>query len=130
MTCQVAGEEPSTTTVTIARGERLTPEWTSGSCAPQVAPNEPPNASFTSAPSKPRTGQPVTFTSTSTDPENAIALQEWDLDDDGQFDDAAGATVLWTFAAAGPRDVSLRVTDGGGATDVVTRRLQVRGARG
>jgi hypothetical protein len=130
MTCQVADEEPSTTTITIARGERLTPEWTDGSCAADEAPNEPPVASFTSTPSKPRTGQPVTFTSTSTDPENAIALQEWDLDDDGQFDDAEGATILWTFSAAGPRDVSLRVTDGGGATDVVTRRLQVRGARG
>jgi hypothetical protein len=129
MTCQVAGEEPSTTTVSVARGERLTPEWTSGSCAPKDEPNEPPVASFSYAPSKPRTGQPVTFTSTSADPENAIALHEWDLDDDGEFDDASGATVLWNFAAAGPRDVSLRVTDGGGATDVVTRRLLVRGGR-
>ena len=129
MTCQVAGEEASTTTFAVARGARFTPEWTDGSCAPEVAPNEPPVASFTYSPSKPRTGQAVTFTSTSTDPENAIALYEWDLDDDGAFDDATGATVAWTFAAAGPRDASLRVTDGGGATDVVTRRLQVRGAR-
>ena len=130
MTCEVDGEEPSTTTVTVARGQRVTPEFTSGACAPKVEePNNPPVASFGFSPSKPKAGQPVTFTSTSRDPDGNLELQEWDLDGDGQFDDATGALVTHAFATGGTRDVSLRVTDAAGATDATTRRVQVRGAR-
>ena len=43
---------------------------------------------FTWSPQEPLTGQPVTFTSTSAaGTGNAITAQQWDLDDDGKFDD-------------------------------------------
>jgi hypothetical protein len=59
-----------------------------------------------------------------------IVLYEWDLDDDGQFDDAFGAapTVAWADLADLPHPnrvipVALRVTDGLGATNVVATAL-------
>ena len=55
-------------------------------------------------------------------------LYEWDLDNDGQFDDATG--IKPTFSAAGldgpdTLNVSLRVTDNDGLTDVATSIVNV-----
>lgn len=87
--------------------------------------NQPPSASFTVSPGSPRAGDRVTLSSTSTDPEGAIARQEWDLDADGQFDDASGATATWVFPSAGTYRVSLRVTDDAGASADASRTLTV-----
>jgi hypothetical protein len=77
-----------------------------------------PTASFTSNPRSPLTHQPVSFTSTAeTDSEEAIVRQEWDLDDDGRFDDASGPSATFTFVRPGPRGVALRVVDSGGNAD-------------
>src|SRR3954463_6678300 len=64
----------------------------------------PPVAAFTFTPDSPLTGGAVTFTSQSADPDGGtLALQQsWDLDGDGQYDDATGRTATATFPAGAP----------------------------
>lgn len=54
--------------------------------------------------------------SSSTDPDSDIARYDWDLDNDGDFDDADSAITDWTPTGTGRRTVRLRVTDQWGAT--------------
>ncbi len=82
--------------------------------------NLPPTATFVFTPSAPVTGGRVDFTSVSTDPDGPIKGQTWDLDGDGQYDDAAGATAAVTYKLAGTKTVGLRVTDAQGRTDTKT----------
>ena len=77
--------------------------------------NRPPAAAFTFSPASPLSDDVVTFTSTSTDPEGPIASQAWDLDGDGEFDDAATPAATRPFAAPGTYSVGLRVVDADGA---------------
>jgi PKD repeat protein len=77
-----------------------------------------PAASFSFAPQAPLTGDLVTFTSSSTPSQGTIKELDWDLDGDGQFDDAQGETVTWTFDQAGTHQVLLRVEQANGETSV------------
>lgn len=55
---------------------------------------------------------PVTFdASASWDPDNEIVLYEWDLDGDGEFDDATGINPTHTWNAPYSGVIGLRVTD-------------------
>jgi hypothetical protein len=66
-------------------------------------------------------GQSVTVDgSASSDPDagDSIAEYEWDLDGDGQYDDAYIAKPQWTWNSAGTKTAALRVTDTHGATDI------------
>lgn len=66
-----------------------------------------PVAQFSWSPAQPRVGDQVTFTSTSSgDPESYA----WDLDGDGQYDDATGPTAQRTYDQAGSKTVRLQVT--------------------
>jgi hypothetical protein len=68
---------------------------------------------FSQTPLEPATGEVVTFTSTASAPgkgNRLIALQ-WDLDNDGAFDDATGQTAARAFAPAGTYVVRLRAVD-------------------
>jgi len=56
--------------------------------------------------------------SASSDPVDAIVLYEWDLDGDGQFDDATGVTAVFDADDDGAYEVGLRVTDDDGAWHV------------
>jgi len=95
--------------------------------------NSPPVASFNVAGSNPVTpdvpdvGETVTFTSTATDPNGngTIARREWDLDDDGDFDDGRGVTAQRSFTTPGNKSVGLLVTDTSGETDSTTRTFRV-----
>ena len=91
--------------------------------------NTPPVARIVASPAA--VGQPVTFDpSTSSDPGGQIVRYEWDLDDDGSFDDAVSITaqvVTVTYTVAGNRAVSLRVTDDLGASHSVRYSFSVRG---
>lgn len=60
------------------------------------------------------------------DPEGQALTYVWDLDLDGDFDDAAGANAFTTFPDNGIFTVRVRVTDAGGKTDVDTARITVR----
>ena len=62
----------------------------------------------------------------STDPDNAgIARYDWDVDDDGQYDDATGAQPSVYFGEGGPHPIHLKVTDVDGATGTATATLNV-----
>ena len=65
-------------------------------------------------------GTPVTLSAYARDAEDDPVLVAWDLDDDGAYDDATGASVTHTYAAAGDFPVRVRATDGrGGARTVL-----------
>jgi hypothetical protein len=90
-----------------------------------VVGNRPPVPAFDYAPKPPVARELVTLTSTASDPDGPIGLQEWDLDGDGVFDDATGETALSFWRRAGTYPVSLRVTDRDGATVIATQPVVV-----
>jgi PKD repeat protein len=87
--------------------------------------NLAPIASFTVSPPAPQIGQAVALSSTATDPDGAIAGQEWDLDGDGVFGDASGPSASTTFATAGAHTVSLRVADDRGVVVIGSAAVTV-----
>ncbi len=89
-----------------------------------VVVNAPPTASFNVAPASPFDGDSVTFSSTSGDPDGPLTGIQWDLDADGQYDDASGPVVSRAYAT-GARTVRLLVTDSRGATAAAERRFDV-----
>jgi PKD domain-containing protein len=89
------------------------------------AQDQRPEASFSFSPEDPRAGQEVRFESASCDPDGRLIRQAWDLDGDGAYDDAEGATVTQTFSGPGARTVGLEVTARGGATDRQRRTVMV-----
>ena len=97
-----------------------------------VAPNVGPTASFTVSPNPANAGQIVTFDgSGSSDPDGTIASadHDWDLDGDGEYDDANGTVVQRSYPSGGARVIGLRVTDADDATDTApTQTLVVRNA--
>ena len=71
-------------------------------------------------------GSPVALDATqSTDPDGSIILYEWDLDSDGQFDDAIGAKPNTTFFDNGTYTVMLRVTDFIGAVAIDSAQVSI-----
>jgi len=50
---------------------------------------------------------------------------EWDLDNDGEYDDAAGETVTWSVCELGVHVVGLRVTNSFGESDEVDTVVNV-----
>jgi PKD repeat protein len=84
--------------------------------------NRPPAASFNYSPLTVNPFDTVTFTSTSTDSDGNVAAYAWDLDGDGQFDDATGPVVERrnAFRTVGAHTVRLRATDDDGGQNVAT----------
>lgn len=63
-------------------------------------------------------GSPISFDGgASSDPDDCIVSWEWDLDGDGEFDDACGQQVQNTWDDDYSGDIGLKVTDGCGASD-------------
>jgi PKD repeat protein len=71
-----------------------------------------PVAAFTVSPAAPLSGEPVTFTSTSSGGVTSLA---WDLDADGQYNDGAGQVAQRAFPTPGRYLVSLQVAGPGGS---------------
>ncbi len=66
--------------------------------------------------------------SASSVPFASVARYEWDLNGDGSFERDGGSTATLTtsFAAAGERTVSVKVTAPGGKTDVASINIEAR----
>ena len=88
--------------------------------------NAPPTALIRFSPGQPYAGDVVDFASLSRDPDGYLASEAWDLDGDGQFDDARGKVASRAFAAVGAHTVRLRAVDGSGAGAVHAVTLNVR----
>jgi hypothetical protein len=92
-----------------------------------VVTDKVPLASFAFAPVTPLVGQAVVFTSRATDPDGSIARLEWDLNGDGRFDDASGASVSRTYNTPQNVTVQLRATDDRGVSSVAFQTVTIRG---
>jgi len=90
--------------------------------------NTAPVVSYSFLPASPRPGDAVTFTANATDPDGSIAALAWDLNGDGGYGDAQGATASRTFDAPGTYRVGLRATDDTGlsATSVADVSVAAR----
>jgi PKD repeat protein len=95
---------------------------------PPAPANRAPVSAFTFSPASPRVGEPVTFTSTATDPDGRIAAFAWDVDGDGKYDDGNGPSTTATFGSPGNRTVALRVADDRLAVNVAFRTMTVQPA--
>ena len=74
-------------------------------------------------------GVDVTLTAVgSTDPGGDIVSYAWDLDNDGQYDDATGVTATFNSATAGTYTVGVLVTDDDDASDTDTATVTVNPA--
>jgi hypothetical protein len=93
-------------------------------CAPALAANARPDAGFGFFPLDPVSGQTVRFVSYACDPDGKLAGQAWDLDDDGDFDDALGPDAARSFSA-GPHRVRLLVNDRQGVVAIRARLVDV-----
>jgi large repetitive protein len=91
-----------------------------------VVVNAPPSAALQVSPADPFVRDSITLSSTAVDPDGPIASHNWDLDGDGQFDDAAGPVVSTSYPTAGRRTVRLRVTDSKGAVATASGVIDVR----
>lgn len=92
---------------------------------PIVLANRPPTASFTVSPEQPVVGDTVELTSTSVGSDGEELQPAWDLDGDGEFDDATGPGARVVVARAGRVSMGLRVVDDGGGVDISRRDVEV-----
>jgi hypothetical protein len=113
---------PKTVALRVTEG----PAGGAGVVVGTVVVNAVPAAAFSVSPLRPFAGDVVTLSSSSEDPDGPLTKQEWDLDNDGNFDEAAGPVVFGRFAKRGHYTLSLRVTDARGAVAVTSRRITVR----
>ena len=106
-----------TITLTITDSHGLSSRATS-----QLTANDPPVANA-GGPYNGSEGSNIPLNAAASyDPDGTLAAFAWDLDNDGQYDDASGIAALVSFADNGTYPVGLRVTDnlGGSATSSTT----------
>ena len=87
-----------------------------------VSPGEGPECSFVFSPPNPEPGETVTFTSTSTNPDNPITDFFWDF---GDGETAEGPVVTHEFEIAGTYTVVLTVVDEFGFSSICTEEVVV-----
>jgi PKD repeat protein len=86
-----------------------------------------PQARVTATPTTGKAPLPVQLSAAgSVDPEGAALAYAWDLDGDGQLDDATAATVSRTYTTKGTTRVTVRVTDSFGATSTASVTVTVK----
>jgi PKD repeat protein len=89
--------------------------------------DQAPSVSFANDPVQPAIDATVSFTATATDADGTVDHIDWDLDDDGDFDDAAGPFASWSFDVAGRHRIAVRATDDRGVATVAFRSIIVAG---
>jgi hypothetical protein len=90
--------------------------------------NAAPTAAFVWSPLTPVAGQAINLVSISSDSEGVLSAHAWDLDGDGQYDDASGSAVSRAFPSAGTYDIGLQVTDSDGIVRTIRQALTVSAA--
>jgi parallel beta-helix repeat protein len=115
-----------------ATGDEGTSEFSGISTPVTVVYNQPPTAN-SGGPYTTVEGGSITLSGSGNDPDNDSLTYEWDLDNDGQFDDATGPTP--TFSAIGldgyawsKATVHLRVTDASGLAAISTATINLMNA--
>jgi len=108
-----------TLTATDSRG---TPGTKTKTITVEGPPNEAPTADFSWDPAAPSTGETVTFTDESTDPDGTIASWAWDF---GDGTTSTSQNPTHAFADKQSYTITLTVTDDEGAEDTVTKTLAV-----
>lgn len=88
----------------------------------------PPQPAVSASPSQALVGQAIVFdASGSSDPDEDIALYEWDWTNDGTFDhDTEEAVTRHVFSAPGDYTIRVRVTDASDNTSEATVSVSVR----
>jgi hypothetical protein len=87
-----------------------------------------PTAAVAVSPAVPQPGEHFDLTATvAPGAQVSLPTLAWDLDDDGAFDDAAGATAATTFVSAGIRDVLVQATFPDGDRAVTREAIDVGG---
>jgi PKD repeat protein len=81
-----------------------------------------PEAKLTYSPIKPKVGENITFTSTSTDPDGTIVSWDWTFDDESI---GSGEVVIHAYAETGTYKVTLNVTDNDGLCNIVWKSVSV-----
>ena len=87
--------------------------------------NQAPKADFVVLPQSPAAGAPFTLVSTALDPDTPLDKWLWDLNGDGEYGDAEGASVQHSFPAAGTYTIGLKVLDSEDVSDVVRKSVVV-----
>ena len=88
-----------------------------------VVSDELPTPAFTSFPPNPGIGATVSFDgSTSNDPDGTIASYSWDF---GDGTTGTGATPSHAYTSAGPRTVTLTITDSDRQTNTITHTVLI-----
>jgi hypothetical protein len=93
-----------------------------------VLADKPPAVSLSFSPANPRVGDNVRFSASASDPDGTVSNVEWDLDNDGLFDDGTGSVVNASFTTAGSRIVAVRATDNMGVATIAFRTVDVTGS--
>ena len=93
--------------------------WSTETCFSTEPPLNLPPIAEANGPYESLEGSPITLDgSSSYDPDGQIVQWEWDLNNDGIFDDAIGPIVEFTWGDDYSGNISLKVTDSLGATGI------------
>src|SRR4029453_2305809 len=80
---------------------------------------------FLFPPASPRPRGTLPFPPPPSDSDGSIAGLDWDLDNDGFFDDGTGTSVSRSFSTPGTKTVRLRAPADDGLTDIAARTVTV-----
>ena len=95
---------------------------------PSICANAAPISVFSMNPNPVDINQNVVFDGAASDAQDVtrfLVLWEWDLDGDGQFNEATGMQVVSSFFSYGDYDIGLRVTDNEGLSAASYQTLEV-----
>lgn len=101
-------------------GRESSPDW-----QPVPAPSDAPVVADAGGPYAGPEGSAIALDAGGSTAAAAVAGYAWDLDGDGEFDDATGAHASLTPSGDGQFGVAVRVTDADGHTDVAGASLTV-----
>ena len=120
LTCRAPGGDPVGRDVSVARGASVSVSL--AGCRP--GPARRPVARFGLV-DPAIAGRRAVLVSRSADRDTLIVSNRWDLDGDGEFDDARGRVATRTWRRPGPRTVGLRSVDLSGRVAVTRRAVRV-----